>query len=125
MTLLVFFLISFFLGCTPDYKNKDPKTREAAVQKISDQALLGKIAFEDSVEIVCQAAVSRISDQIILVKIANEHKMGSIRLQAISYLTDPIALEKIVVNEKEAILLRQLANQQLQKVTGVKKYSFK
>jgi hypothetical protein len=110
VTLCIMMLISVFDKCTPDYKNKDPKIRANAVQKINDQALLAKIVFEDNDEFVCNAAVLRITDQSALAKIATEHKMDGVRFTATNCLTDPVALEKIVVNEKEAILLRQLAN---------------
>ena len=125
MVLYIPILMTIIGGCTPDYKNKDPKIRKVAIEKITDQNLLVKIVFEDSDELVREAAVLRLTDQALLSKIAIEHKIAEVRITAINCLTDPVTLEKIVVNVNESILLRQFANQKLQKLTGVQKFSFK
>ena len=117
-------LLCTFSGCSSGLKNKDPKVRLAAVQKLTDQSLLEKVAFEDQDEQVREAAVARITNQVVLAKIATQHTNGSIRAQAVWYLTDPVVLDKIVTNEKEEVIIRQMANTRLQQVTGVNKYHF-
>jgi hypothetical protein len=96
----------------------------AALQKLTDQSLLEKVAFEDSDELVREQAVVHLTDQTALARIATEHKNDLVRFTAVGYLTDPVALEKVVTNEKEGIVTRQFANGRLQEVTGVQKYKF-
>lgn len=117
-------LLCTVLACTSGIKDKDPKVRKAAVEKLSDQALLARVVFEDQDELVREAAVVRLTDQVALAHIATEHKIPEVRFTAVGQLTDRTTLEQIVTNEKEALLLRQFANQRLEQVTGVHKYSF-
>jgi hypothetical protein len=124
MAFCILLLISIFDGCTPDYKNKDPKIRIAAIEKITNQKLLANIVFEDTIELVREAAVVRLTDQVLLSKIAIEHKNAYTRLTAIANLTDTTTLVKVIFNKNESSLFRQIANQRLQKLTGVQKYSF-
>jgi hypothetical protein len=117
-------LLCTFSGCSSGLRNKDPRVRLAAVQKLTDQSLLEKVAFEDQDEQVREAAVARITDQVILARLATQHTNAMIRMQAVWYLSDPVVLDKIVTNEKESVLIRQIANKRLQQVTGVDKYQF-
>jgi hypothetical protein len=120
----IILLICMFSACTSGIRNKDPKIRIAAVEKLTDQSLLAKVVFEDQDELVREAAVLRLTDQVILAKIATEHKVGEVQFTAIARLTDTATLEKIVTNDKEAILLRQFANRRLEQLTGTHRYSF-
>lgn len=117
-------LLCAILGCSSALHNKDPKVRLAAVEKLTDQSKLEKVAFEDPDEQVSETAVARLTGQAILAKIATQHKNDRVRFTAVAYLTDPVTLDQIVHNEKEGILTRQFANKRLQEVTGVNKYEF-
>ena len=118
-------LTAVILGCTPDYKNKDPNIRKAAVEKITDQALLGKIVYEDKDKAVREAAFLRLTDQTLLKKIATEPDADVPRASAVFRLTDHEVLESIIVDEKQPILIRQLANRRLEMLgTGANQYTF-
>ena len=101
--LLPFMLVCVFSGCGPDIKSKDPNVRKAAVQKLTDQSVLAKIAMEDKDESVREAAVQKVTDPTILkftkafYTVPPEHRvrlMGDI-LPAIHVLSRPEVVNKV------------------------------
>lgn len=70
----------------------------AAVRKLTDQALLAKVAVGDENGGVGQAAVGRLTGQAALAKVAFEGKASSVRIAAIGKLTDQTALAKVAEN---------------------------
>lgn len=55
-------------------KDKDESVREEATKKLTDQALLAKIATQDEDWYVRCTAVSKLTDQALLAKIAKNDK---------------------------------------------------
>lgn len=79
----------------------DSDVRAAAVRKLTDQAVLAKIAVEDKDRYVRSAAANKLTDQSLLEKIAVEDKTDVVRYNAVMKLTDQAMLEKITVEEKD------------------------
>jgi hypothetical protein len=69
----------------------------AAVEKLTDQALLAKIAVKEENPDVRQAAVYKLTDQALLAKIAVEDNNQYVRSAAVINLTDQNVLAKIVI----------------------------
>jgi hypothetical protein len=71
--------------------------RQAAVLKLTDQTLLAKIALGDKETKVRQAAVSKLTDQALLVRIAIEPGDIGLRFVALGKLTGPAALARVAL----------------------------
>jgi hypothetical protein len=74
---------------------------KAAVEKLTDQALLAKIAVEDTNADVRYLAVKKLTDQAVLAKIAVKDREPYVRRAAVQNLTDQAALAKVAVEDKE------------------------
>lgn len=78
-------------------EDPDRDVREAAVKKLTDQALIADLAENDSEYEIRIAAIERLTDQAVLEKIAR--KLGPYSKYAIKRLTDMTVLEEITVSE--------------------------
>ena len=84
-------------------KEEDPNVRLLAVYKLTDQALLAKIAVGDNDQYVRSAAVINLTDQNVLVKIAIEaDEFGLDVREAFFHLTDQTLLARIAVEARNA-----------------------
>ncbi len=81
--------------------DRDPYVRTAAVGRLTDQMLLAKIAIEDKNRDVRMAAVGKLTDQALLAKIAVEDKNIRIRMAAAGQVTDQTLLAKITVDDRD------------------------
>jgi hypothetical protein len=72
----------------PKWQHSDCNVRQMAVKKLTDQALLYKIANEDKVNAVRKAAVEKLTDQGLLANFAETDPDCSVRRIAVSKLTD-------------------------------------
>ena len=75
--------------------------RVAAVEKLTDQTLLAKIAVEDKHRWVRVAAVERLTDQTLLAKIAVEDKDWAVRKATVERLTNQTLLTKIAIEDED------------------------
>jgi len=66
----VSFVALLMSGCAPSLNSDNPYTREAAVEKLTDQAVLAKVAVEDESFFVSESAVNKLTDQALLAKMA-------------------------------------------------------
>ncbi|MGO9093761.1 MAG: hypothetical protein ACLQGV_00920 [Bryobacteraceae bacterium] len=71
--------------------------RQAAVLKLTDQSLLVKIALQDQQANVRQAAVDSLNDQALLATLAIQSKYTPVRVAAINKLTDQVLLARIAI----------------------------
>jgi hypothetical protein len=83
-------------------EEKDQVARVIAVQKLTDQALLAIIAVEDKVFSIRMIAVGKLTDKALLEKFAVEDKDASVRSQAVRKLTDQKLLAKIAFEDKDS-----------------------
>ena len=74
--------------------------RKAAVKKLSDQRILGEIALNDEDQWVRKEALSRTDSQEIIAKVALTDTQLDVRGDAIERLTDPIVLKKVALTDK-------------------------
>jgi hypothetical protein len=77
-------------------KDIDRSVREAAVEKLTDQATLAEVAKTDAFQSICRAAVEKLTDQDALVEVAKADTFESTRLTAVEKLTDQAALAEVV-----------------------------
>jgi hypothetical protein len=75
--------------------------REAALNKLTDQALLARTAVEGKDSDVREAALDKLTDQALLARTAVEHKDYSVRQTAVAKLTDQALLAKIAIKDKD------------------------
>jgi hypothetical protein len=71
----------------PKWQHSDPAIREQAVQRLSDQELLARIASDDAAESVRLAAILKLTDQKLLARFACNS--DEIAISAAKRLTDP------------------------------------
>lgn len=82
-------------------KEENPDVRQAAVYKLTDQSLLAKIAVQDNNQYVRSAAVINLTDQNVLAKIAIEAVDFRFDVrEAFLHLTDQALLARIAVEAK-------------------------
>ncbi len=101
MTLRVYFLLllpmallGMVTGCKPDLKSEDVEERTLAVQDLTDQAALAKVAVEDKDPGVRFAATARLNDKALLAKVALSESYSS-DLAAYGKLDDPTILAEL------------------------------
>jgi len=92
---LIFIVFSVY-GCA-SLNSENYKSRIRAVNKISDQNVLYKIAIEDNNYFVKEAAMKKLS-QSLLAKLTNESKWVKTRLYAVYYISDQMELMNISQN---------------------------
>ncbi len=97
--LLLFFcsLIFVIAGCSPNIESESPIERTLAVEDetFNDQALLRKIALEDTHYLVRGAAVEKLSDPSTLIKIARSDKDVNVRYAATKKITSAVDFRHI------------------------------
>ncbi len=76
----------------PSLEDPDPDVRLRAVQALTDQNVLARVAKNDSSHFVRWAAVDRLTDQDALAEVASKDPNEMVRLRAVNRLTDPKAL---------------------------------
>jgi hypothetical protein len=94
-------------------EDEDSRVRTAAVEKVTDQAVLAKIATEDGNRDVRQVAVNKLTDQAVLAKIALDEKEGFVQAAAVKKLTDQAALAKVALGQHFFSYVREAAVQKL------------
>src|SRR3990172_1890991 len=77
--LLVLLAPLLLAGCDPSLDSPDPRERARAVEKTTDQGVLGKMAIGNRNKDVGAAAVDRLTDQALLAKVAIEGKNWNVR----------------------------------------------
>lgn len=72
----------------PEWKHSDWMVRLAALEKLTDQALLAEIAKNDKTWELRQRAVRKITDQTVLANVARNDKVNIVREIAVNRLAD-------------------------------------
>ena len=93
------FLQVFF---RPRWKHGDSSVRRVAVEKLTNQALLAKIATTDSDGLVREVAVGKITDQALLAKIATTDNHAYVGQVAVGKITDQALLAKIATRDSDS-----------------------
>ncbi|MDI6451706.1 hypothetical protein [Anaerobaca lacustris] len=101
--LMVAWLMS---GCAGGLDSRYPNVRQAAVRRVTNQALLAKVAVEDEDGNVRGAAVAKLTDQALLAKVAVGDKDGNVRGAAVERLTDQALLAKVAVEDEDGNVRR-------------------
>jgi len=84
-------------------ESPDTEIRVQSVLKIADQDVLAQIALKkEEVLVVRQTAVHRLTDQAVLEKIALDDMDHNIRTAAVDMLTDQALLAKIALTDLRA-----------------------
>ena len=99
--LLACMVLALSFGCSPSLESEDLGVRVAAVKKLMDQALLGKIALEDEDSWVRKTAVEKLTDQVVLAKIAIEDEDIFVRACAIEKIVGQAVDGKIAVQNED------------------------
>ena len=98
-------------------RGKDSRIRECAVDRLTDQELLTKVALLASEEEVgsrvIQRSVTKLTSQVTLEKVALEARSIDARDEATSFLTNQTVLEQIALNASARNSTRQIAIQNL------------
>jgi uncharacterized DUF497 family protein len=82
-------------------ESKDARVRWFAVGKLTDPALLAKVAIRDEDGKVREAAVGKLTDQDALTNVVIESKDARVRWFAVGKLTDQALLAKIAIEDPE------------------------
>lgn len=98
--------MSLFDRLRPKWNHSDPAVREQAVRELDDQAVLEKIAHEDSCEAVRLAAVERLKVQDVLGSIARGST--ALAVPAMKRLTDRSEVVR-TANIAEQSIVREMA----------------
>jgi hypothetical protein len=93
-------LIVLITGCGPKLDSKDWAERRSAVLRITDKAVLAKVAIEDAWPAVRKAAILKLDDQALLAQIAMNENNPEVAQAAVERLTDQSLLAKVVVASK-------------------------
>lgn len=80
----------------------EPKTRKVIIEKVSDQALLTKVALEDDVDFVRKAAVKKLTDENTVINVFLNDKSSEVREACVDKISDQLVLAKIVLNDEHA-----------------------
>jgi len=84
-------------GCAPSINSPDPLERSKAVDRITDQNVLARLAMEDEDIVVRQGAVHRLTDQNVLAKVVMDDKQHRyVREAAVKNLTSQEELMRLV-----------------------------
>ena len=79
----------------PKWKNSNSWVRQAAVEKLTDQAVLAEIAGTDGDNDVRKAAVAKLTDQAALAEVAKNIWRPDVQMAAVAKLTDQVVLAEI------------------------------
>ena len=126
-------LLDFF---RPKWGNSDYYVRVKAVEKVSDQTVLKRIAINVKDSTIGKIALEKISDQEILKSIATKAKEPNVRNIAIGKITNNEFIEILIKNEtnldSKKNLIKGLTNQQIlikiainDKIEGIREMAVK
>jgi len=82
---------------TPAWKSKDKKKAIEAVEKLTDQSVLKKVALNDSHKIVRRTAVGNITNQPFLKEVALNDSHLDVCLVSVNNITDQSFLKEIAL----------------------------
>jgi len=85
----------------PKWKNSDQEVRKAAIEQLTDQAILAEIAKTDKECAVCQVAVKRLTDQALLAEIVKTNKKSEVREAAVEKISDQALLAEIARTDRD------------------------
>jgi hypothetical protein len=88
----------------PAWDSKNEKRALKAVAKITDQAMLARVAKEARYTRPRILAIERVDDQILLADLATKDSHYHVRRTAVKRLTDPLLLAKIVYLDGESVI---------------------
>lgn len=98
--------MSLFDRFRPKWQHSDPVVREAGVRALDDQAILARIALDETVEPVRAAAVEKLTDQRVLGRLACGPE--AIAALAMKRLTDKSHIATVALSA-ERVEVRHLA----------------
>jgi hypothetical protein len=75
-------------GCKPSIEDKDPDVRKAAIEELTDQNILARVASDDIFDFVCEAAVKKLTDQRALEYVAITSRDEKVHKEAVDKLND-------------------------------------
>jgi hypothetical protein len=87
-----------------------------AVESLTDQPLLAKIALSDGFLVLQRAALSKLTDQSLIAKVAIEGSTLALQSEASTRVTDPSLLAKIAESNKKWEELRAFIMQHLPEI---------
>jgi hypothetical protein len=90
----------------PKWRGSNINVREAAVAKLTDQALLAQIAQTDSSGVVRDTAVEKLEDQALLAQVAKTDSDAEVRVRAVTRLTDQALLAQVAKTANDAEVRR-------------------
>ncbi len=88
----------------PEVRRAAVANRRTAVQYLTDQASLAKIAMEDENLSVRRSAAGKLTDQALLAKIVRDGQDPGVRGIAAEKLTDQALLARMAVEEKDPVV---------------------
>jgi len=97
LKMMILIIIGFSIISCASLTSTNYKSRIRAVNKLSDQNMLYKIALQDNNYYVRGAAMKHLS-QSLLAKATTESQEVKVRLQAVSFISDQIELMNIAQN---------------------------
>jgi hypothetical protein len=106
LSVLTVALLIGSVGCKSGLESEDISVRTAAVERLTDQAVLAKVAIGDKDEYVRRAAVERLTDQAVLAKVAIEDKDENVRETAVRKITDQALLTRVAIGDKDEYVRR-------------------
>ncbi len=80
----------------------------AAVEKLTDQALLSKVALDAQDLYIRKAAAEKLTEETVLIKVAMEDTNSYVRIVAVEKLTDQSILAKVAMTDED-VYVRQAA----------------
>jgi hypothetical protein len=101
---------------------QDLYIRKAAVEKLTDESVLGKIAIDDNNANVRLSAVMKLTDQLVLAKVARADADVYVRKAAVEKMTDQTILSKIATDDKNS-LVRYAAVERITSKTLLSKFA--
>ena len=104
LKILALTIIGFSIYSCATLNSTNYQARIRAVNKITDQNILYKVALEDISYEVKIAAINKITDQNLLYNIAIESVEPKISLEAVNKITDQDILYKFALEDRSAHL---------------------
>ena len=100
LKMMILIIIGFSIYSCASLKSTNYQARIRAVNKITDQNILYKVALEDISYEVKIAAFNKITDLNLINKLAIESKEPKLRLEAVNKITDQNILYKVAFEDK-------------------------
>jgi hypothetical protein len=99
LKMMILIIIGFSIYSCASLKSTNYQARIRAVNKITDQNILYKVALEDISYEVKIAAFNKITDQNLINRLAIESKEPKLRLEAVNKITDQNILYKVAIED--------------------------